>query len=164
MDSRPPERESIWSVGRKLLPWYLGLVFALTIGWTAFIARAEVVSGRHESITETSVAVVRNSALAIPLIVTYSIIIITSADLLGGATMVTYRYLERKFLKPLIEKQRAEAERRQAEAMEQGREQGKEQGREQGREEERLIWTAWNRRRVEAEKKGEPFNEPPPSP
>jgi flagellar biosynthesis/type III secretory pathway protein FliH len=78
--------------------------------------------------------------------------------------MVTYRYLERKFLKPLIEKQRAEAERRQAEAMATGRAKGMAEGRAAGREEERLKWTAWNLRREEAEKKGEPFNEPPPSP
>ena len=63
--------------------------------------------------------------------------------------MVTYRFLERKILKPQAEKLRAE---------------GREQGRRKGRDEERQVWTDWNRRRVEAEEKGKPFNEPPPGP
>lgn len=35
-------------------------------------------------------------------------------------------------------------------------------GREQGREENQQLWEAWNRRRVEAEERGEAFREPPP--
>ena len=52
--------------------------------------------------------------------------------------MVTYRYLSDKFLKPFHEKLRAE-----------------------GREEVQLRWASWNERRLDAEKKGEPFDEPP---
>jgi hypothetical protein len=55
--------------------------------------------------------------------------------------MVTYRFLERKILKPQAEKLRAE-----------------------GRAENQRLWTDWNRHRVEAEEKGKPFNEPPPGP
>ena len=46
--------------------------------------------------------------------------------------------------------------------LERGREQGLEQGLERGRREEREGWIAWNRRRMEAEKAGESFTEPPP--
>lgn len=53
---------------------------------------------------------------------------------------------------------------------EEGREQGREEGHEQGREEglnegmERMRsqWQAWNERRLSAEARGEPFDEPPP--
>ena len=38
-----------------------------------------------------------------------------------------------------------------------------ERGREEGRAEERAAWTAWNTRRIQAERRGEPFDEPPPS-
>ena len=69
---------------------------------------------------------------------------------MGGATLVTYRYLSNKFLKPLHEKMREESERI------------REEGREEGREEERFLWAAWNQRRLEAEQGGEPFDEPPP--
>ncbi len=58
--------------------------------------------------------------------------------------MVTGEYLRQKLVEPLKEKQRAE-------------------GREEGREEERAAWEAWNRRRLDAESKGEPFDEAPPS-
>ncbi len=54
--------------------------------------------------------------------------------------MVTGEYLRQKLVKPLIEKQRAE-----------------------GRAEEHEVWEAWNRRRLDAESKGEPFDEAPPS-
>ena len=54
--------------------------------------------------------------------------------------------------------------------IEQGIEQGREEGREQGREEGlkegmeqmRSQWQAWNERRLAAEARGEPFDEPPP--
>ena len=32
----------------------------------------------------------------------------------------------------------------------------------EGRHEKQQEWTAWNARRLQAEAKGEPFNEPPP--
>ena len=35
-------------------------------------------------------------------------------------------------------------------------------GREQGREENQQLWEDWNRRRLEAEERGEAFREPPP--
>ena len=57
--------------------------------------------------------------------------------------MVTYRYLSDKFLKPLHDKLRTE-------------------GRKEGSEAVQRQWAAWNRRRLEAEQNGEPFNEPPP--
>ena len=51
--------------------------------------------------------------------------------------------------------------------MEKKRQEGKKEGRAEGvalgREEANAAWDAWNRRRVEAEAKGEPFTEPPPS-
>ena len=39
---------------------------------------------------------------------------------------------------------------------------GREEGREEGRGENQALWLAWNRRRLEAEEKGEVFHEPPP--
>ena len=53
--------------------------------------------------------------------------------------MVTARYLGNKFVEPLIEKRR-----------------------EEGQAQERRRWIEWNRRRLEAEASGVPFDEPPP--
>ena len=143
MNNPRPERESIWSVGRSWLPWCLGLIFALTIGWTVFIASTGASDSKHDGTASIAKAVVSESAQAVPLIVVYAIFIITLLDIAGGAAMVTYRYLERKFLKPLEEKLRAEA-------------------RAEGRALAQREWEGWNSRREEAAAKGEPFNEPPP--
>ena len=53
--------------------------------------------------------------------------------------MVTYRYLERKFIKPLEDKLRTEG----AAAIQR-------------------QWEEWNSRQEAAESRGEPFDEPPP--
>ena len=50
------------------------------------------------------------------------------------------------------------------EGREEGLEEGREEGLEEGREEAHTLWEAWNRRRLEAEAKDEPFDEPPPQP
>ena len=65
---------------------------------------------------------------------------ISSIDVFGGLVVVTARYLTNKFVKPLIEEHEA-----------------------RGRTEERRMWTDWNARRIEAEKNGVPFDEPPPA-
>ena len=70
--------------------------------------------------------------------------------------MVTGEYLRQKLVEPLKEKQRAEGRA-------EGLAKGLEKGREEGREAERAAWDAWYRRRIDAESKGEPFDEPPPS-
>ena len=154
MNQRQHERESTWSIGRKWLPWYLLTVFAMVIGWTAFVAWLETGSGTHSGLADSAQAVVRGTAPAAPLIPIYVLLVISTLDVVGSVTMVTYRYLSGKFLRPLHEKLREESERI--------REEGREKGREEGREEERLLWASWNQRRLEAEQSGNPFDEPPP--
>ena len=70
--------------------------------------------------------------------------------------MVTARYLENKFVKPLIE-------RHKAEGRAEGREEGREEGILTGEAAERRRWTEWNARRLDAERAGLPFDEPPPA-
>ncbi len=155
MNDQQPERESIWSIGRKWLPWYLAIIFVLTIGWTAFTAWYELTQGERAGIAEIANVVVKGTAPAAPLIPIYALFLVTMLDVAGGVSVVTARYLGDKFLKPLIEK-------RKEEGRQQGLEEGREKGLEEGREEERLRWIGWNRRREEAERNDEPFDEPPP--
>jgi len=61
--------------------------------------------------------------------------------------MVTKRWLEEKWLNPWLERQKAD---------------NLAKGYEEGRAEERQRWTEWNRRRMEANETGIPFDEPPP--
>ena len=69
-------------------------------------------------------------------------------------------YLTRNFM--------ADVAKIRAEGVEEGRAEGLEQGKAEGVEEGRAVahhqWQEWNARRMEAEAKGEPFNEPPPMP
>ena len=77
--------------------------------------------------------------------------------------MVAARYIEERYLNPL----RAKRIKREEEAMrkirEEGSEQGREQGRKQGSAEAHARWETWNERRLAAEAKGEPFDEPTPA-
>ncbi len=83
--------------------------------------------------------------------------------------MVTRRFLERKFLNPWLEKREAEfraqderaarvRRKLRAEALAQARAEGATEG----MAAERVRWQAWDRRRMEAEARGEIFDEPPP--
>ena len=67
---------------------------------------------------------------------------LVTAEITGGL-MVLADYLRTKLVVPLQEKLRNE-------------------GHAQGRAAERLEWRAWNRRRREAEARGESFDEPEP--
>lgn len=151
MSSQQPERESLWSVGRKWLPWCLGLIFALTIARVTLTAWDEAAHGQHESAVTTGIAAVKEAAPAQPMIVVCAIFVTTILDLAGGLAVVTAKFLTDKFIEPRRERLRKQA-------MKEGYEQGLKQVREamarQGAE--------WNGRREEAERNGVPFNEPPP--
>ena len=135
------------TVARKWLPWCLGLIFALTLGWTGFVYWYESGRGNHGDGFDLTIAVADRVMPSTLLIVLISILIVTVADLAGGVAMVTAKYLGNKFVKPLIEKRREE---------------GRVKGKAEGRAEERLLWSEWNRRREEAEANGVRFTEPPP--
>ena len=44
-----------------------------------------------------------------------------------------------------------------------GREDGREEGLREGRKEVAAAWTAWHQRMLDAQSRGEPFDEPPPT-
>ena len=85
--------------------------------------------------------------------------------------MVTKRFLEEKFLNPWLEKREAEfraqderaarvRRKLRAEALAQARAEEATEG----MAAERVRWQAWDRRRMEAEARGEIFDDPPPEP
>ena len=125
------------------LPWCVGLILVMTAGWTALVVWYEVSYGNHQSLLETAIAVGGKAGTAAPLIPLFAVLIVTVLDTLGGLIMVTARYLTDKWLNPLIEKRKAEAL-------------------EAARKEVIAEIQDWNRRRLEAEKKGEQFDEPLP--
>ena len=152
------------SVAKRLAALCIGVTMLYTIAWTAFIARHEVRTGDHPDLEHTAITVAERVGQVDTLILIYSIATTVALDIVGGMIMVTARYLENKFVKPLIERHKAEG---RAEGREEGREEGIATGTVAGRAEgeaaERRRWTEWNARRLEAERAGVPFNEPPPA-
>ena len=59
-----------------------------------------------------------------------------------GGAMLAERYKERRF--------------------QEGKQEGKQEGRKEGILETQRLWAEWNRRRLEAERSGVSFDEPPP--
>lgn len=73
--------------------------------------------------------------------------------------MVTYDYLMNKYVRPLQERQRAEG---REQGLAEGREEGRAEGRAQAKAEFRRLVGEWNRRRLAAAARNEPFDEPHP--
>ena len=68
--------------------------------------------------------------------------------------MVVADYITQRWLNPLKERRRREAEQRN--------EQARAEGRAQGQAATQAAWEAWNERRIAAEASGPPFDAPPP--
>ena len=152
------------TVVKRLGPLCLGITMLYTFGWTAFIARHEVRTGDHPDLDSAAIATANGAGQVDTLILLYAVATTVALDVLGGMILVTARYLEHKFIKPLIERQKAEGRAEGiAEGVAAGRAEGIATGRAEGESEERRRWTEWNARRMEAECGGVPFDEPPPA-
>ena len=143
------KRESVWSVARRWVPWFLLLLCLMTVAWTGFVFWVEATQFIHDTRSQLVITAVNKGAPASPLIFLLSIVAVSVADSLEGMVVVTKRYLDSKLVEPV---------RRQL------RDEGREEGREEGEKRERQRWIDWNSRRLEAESKGETFSEPPPAP
>ena len=139
------------SITKELWPWCLWVICILTVAWTVLVAWTEVSSGERAGLLKTSITVGSGASSGVPLIVIYSILIVMVGNfILGGGIMVMAR-AAKEYLYDKIEKQREKL-----------REEGREQGREEGRTGLAAEIEAWNARRLDAEARGEPFDEPPP--
>ena len=172
------------TVVKRLGAQCVGIMMLYTFVWTAFIAQHEVRTGNHPDLESTAIATANGVGQVDTLIVIYSIATTVALDFLGGTLMVTARYLGNKFVKPLIERHKAEG---REEGMAEGIAVGKAEGiavgkvegmtagiavgRFEGREEgiatgeaaANRRWSEWNDRRIAAERAGVPFDEPPPA-
>ena len=136
------------SISRDLLPWAVWVICLLTIIWTGLTAWGEVSSRRHADVLDTSLTVGSNAADSVPLIIVYSILSVMVGNFISGGGIMIMARATRDYLYDKIARQR---------------ERLREEGREEGREALASEIEAWNRRRLKAERRGEPFDEPPPS-
>ena len=144
------------SLARIYGPWHLGITAIQGIAWAAFVYWNE--SGKHAYWADTAQVVGEKTWAALPaLFITAAIILVIIQK--GGRMVLTF-----------VDERRKRIEKAQAEARAEGREEGRAEGRaevlaevREAQEEAYAKWTDWNRRREEAERRGERFDEPPPS-
>ena len=139
MTNREPfERQSIWSVASGWLPLYFALFDLLgTIG-VLYVIGYNVFGRSHASVHDMIWTIVTNIVIVGAASATISILAVET----GKNVMITGTYLEQ-----MLNRRRA---RQLAEAEERGRADLSAEVRE------------WNARRLAAQAKGEPFDEPPP--
>ena len=125
-------RESIWSVRRQTRELYFVVFTVLFLSGTGLVS----LRAFHDngSLLDTTLAVWSDAA---PLTIVAAAVALAFTEI-GRIFMVIARRLE------------------------EGLERLREQRRAEGRAEADKAWRAWNKRRLEAEARGEPFTEPPP--
>ena len=143
---RDDKQGSPLSVDVRLVPWCVGGMAALAVLWTALVAWNEIQYGDHANWTLACQAVGEEIFFALPGIVLIPIVLATGIKLainigkdLWGLINFNFPIIGRKY----IERRTSEWEAK-------------------GMARKNAEWSAWNSRRLEAEKAGAPFNEPPP--
>ena len=129
-----PDRESIWSVSSETRTLYFRVFTALFLVGMALLVVREVQAGDDASVVERIMRVWESAA---------AVAIASAAVSLAGIETGGLIMLWREKLEHVREARRAE-------------------GRAEGRAEERAEWRSWNERRLDAERRGAPFDEPPP--
>lgn len=144
-------REPIWTIRSGWRASYLILFTIQSVIATALLIWYQVTQITNDTLSETILAIIQGIAWIGVASATTSV---TITEVINGI-MVIGEWMRDRFVEPQKEKQRQEG-------LEQGLKQGHKQGLQQGLQQERKRWTQWNQRRIEAEDKGERFNESPP--
>ena len=145
------------SVARIYGTWHLAITAMQSAAWTAFVYWNE--SGKHDAWADAVQTAGEKALVGVPaFFITAAIILVAIQK--GGRMVLTFMDERRKRL----EKARAEGiSVGIAKGISEGRAEGRAEGISEGRAEIQSEWTDWNRRREEAERRGERFDEPPPS-
>ena len=144
-------RISVMSVHEGWWYAYLAAFFMQMTGWTLMVAWDEAVYGSHTRVIEYMRAVGRDSSHMVQMFILNTIGIVE----LGRLIMV--------LAQGIVDRLKERRERFKAELIAQGKAEGRSEGRSEGRAELAAEVKAWNQRRLEAEERGEKFDEPPPT-
>ena len=129
-------RESIWSVPPGRMAQYFALFTLFASVGLGFLLWYEIFWNTSDTPPQTVLAIIKGLGLNTAGAAGLALQIVEGPKFV----MVAADYFTKRWLNPL-----------------------KEQLRQEGRAEQDAMWQAWNARRMEAEEKGEPFDEPPPS-
>ena len=140
-NKRPPaERESIWSVPRRLRAWYAGIFVTEYLLFLALTIWDEVVYQTGDNAVQTILAVQRGMSQNL-------------LQIAGSAYVILEVYMLAEWLRERDQRKEREAvERAEAEA----------QRAEAAMRERDHQWRAWYWRQQAAFQDGRPFDEPPP--
>ena len=149
---QPEDRESIWSIYRRDARTFFRLVSLLWLVTLAYIGY-KTLSGPAaqwptaptwwQVVGDFALTVLHDfSGVAIGIAI-LAMLLTRPLNLTGELLMSLYQAMVNRFVIPVIEARR-------------------EEGRVEGRAESDAAWREWNRRRMDAEAQGRPFDEPPP--
>ena len=139
------ERVSLLTVRRVWIDLALIIFSFQVIVFAVFVIRHEVAKSTVPMETVQIVVVHLAAAMAVA----------------TGNTFILFQGVD--FFMFLTQLYKERVQRKVQEAKAEGIIEGKAEGIIEGKAEERELWMVWNDRRLEAERKGEVFNEPPPT-
>ena len=147
-NKRPPaERESIWSVPRRLRAWYAGIFVTEYLLFLALTIWDEVVYQTGDNAVQTILAVQRGMSQNL-------------LQIAGSAYVILEVYMLAEWLRER-DQRREQAAVERAERAEQAEAEAR-QREEAARRELNHKWRAWYWRQRAAFQDGRPFDEPPP--
>ena len=144
-------RVSVMSVHERWWYAYLVAFLAQMASWTIMVAWDEAVRGNHATVVEYIRAVGEGSSSMVQMFVLNAIIIIE----LGRLIMV--------LAQGIADRLRERREKFKAELIAEGIAEGRAEGIAEGKAELAAKISDWNKRRLEADARGENFDEPPPT-
>ncbi len=161
--SNDEEREDMLSILRRYRPVYFAVFIVQVIVWCVIMYWWESTSGEHSSDT-----VGRIIATGLKMAPLTGLSVITTIVLVEMGRYLVVLFLPTPNIRRRMEKAKAKGHAEgivegHAEGHAEGIAEGHAEGHAEGTAQERRNWVAWNRRRVEAEAQGLPFDEPPPS-
>ena len=160
-----------WKTGKAGIALFLISVFVLIYGYIAYDFEIGRGWTGHESVQN----VMKDISSFVPVGGTIVAMIIGGIDfMMLLADFIQARREKRIEAATAVAKEEGKAEGKEegkaegiaegkAEGIAEGKAEGIAEGIAEGKAEERELWKAWNSRRLEAEAKGQEFNEPPPN-
>ena len=129
-------RITIWGVPSAWTWFYYGVFGIQVIVLSAAVIWNETISVADDSLYQTYLAILHNIS---PGILTIAAQTITAIMAMEGVRVIAEAYLKKRFRD------------------------GKAEGMAEGEQMAHSAWTVWNEKRLDAEERGEPFDEPPPT-
>ena len=137
-DSQRP-RESALGIDQGSRVAFFLIFVPQMIVWSILITLEEIARGSHATTRSLAIAIAQGVSPLVIVNIATTVILIQGVRLM----IISQEYLRNRFVKPVIAAHEAK-------------------GRTEGELTRHRKWAGWNRRRMDAEVRGIPFDEPPP--